>query len=131
MVRAKVRKDNAVNWSRFLTIVGIISFLAIFSNSAFSLNLDALADGLLFMILGVALLVTGGVHLLVEYFKDGLDPDEISKIISILIGVAAITAGITVILGLKNSFLLSIRAIVSLLAIIIMASGEFSRGKKK
>lgn len=131
MSKKSSRNNDKSNWTLFLEGVSVISFIGIFLNDAFGLSLENVAGGMLFTILGIALLATGGALKFFEYFKDGLTNDEIGKIVTVLIGVASIAAGVSAIVGIEGLIFVSIRAVVSLLAALIIVSNSFVRRSVK
>lgn len=126
-----MKKDNTrIDLKKYLAIISILGFAGIFFNSSFGWNVDQWIDGLLYVIIGVALMISGGITLFFSYFKDGLDNDEISKILTTLIGVASFLTGLSIFLNWNTPIIIGIRAIVAALAIVIIGS-DFVQNNSK
>lgn len=84
----------------FLSLISIIGFLAIFFE--FTLNNPFLSEHLtsLFLVIGGAgLMVAGKVFNIKEWLADGLQKNEISLILSVVMGVSAMIIGVLMLLG--------------------------------
>lgn len=116
-----------------LAIISIIGFLAIFIGSVTSFGdvLDAVSKSILFIIIGLALSILGGIRLFFKRFADGLSNNEISKLISVIIGVFSIIVGILILpfpflRGVQDApFIKGLQIIISVLAIIIIFVDNF------
>jgi len=119
-----------IRFTTWLAIVSIIGFATILVASVTGLNLKAWADSLLFMVIGFALFVQGGAKFFV-YFKDGLTPSEINRIVTVVIGFASIITGILIapIVGIEVLVLDGIKAIIAIIAILVIIIEEFVGGK--
>ncbi len=116
------RKKETADFKQYLGIISIIGFAGVFVNSITGLNLDTWVNGLFFGIMGIALLISGGIKLFFQYFEDGLTGDEISKVITNLIGLASVLTGFSIIFHWDYPVLIGMRTIISLIAIIIIAA---------
>jgi len=86
----------------FLSIISLIGFLAIFSE--FVLDNPFLSENLtsLFLIIGGAgLMVAGKVFNIASWLRDGLQKNEITMIMSVILGVSSMIIGIMMILGMS------------------------------
>ena len=111
----------------YLAIVSILGFFGIFINSIFLIDISGWIDGLLFIIIGIALSAIGGIQYFIKYFKGGLDDTEIMKILTIIVGVTSTLVGIFIFpikffepiqtVPIVNG----IKTIISLMAIFVIA----------
>ena len=111
-----------VNFKKYLGIISILAFLGILINSTTGLNLDTWITGLLFIFLGIALMLNGKIQLFFEYFKKGLNANDVNKVVTNIIGLASFITGISIILQLTYPIIDSTKSIIALLAIIIIAA---------
>lgn len=87
-------RKKLVSFLEFLAIVSILGFFTIFINSLIGIDISGWTDGLLFIALGVALMISGGIQFLFYYFRDGLDNEEITKVMTIIVGISSFIIGI-------------------------------------
>ena len=111
---------------KFTTILGIISilgFTAILVQSASGVDIGPWIDSALFLLIGLALVVSGGYHLIFKYFEDGLDVEEINKIVAVVVGIASIFVGLLTfpLLGINITVFDGIKIIISGIAIMVIA----------
>jgi len=116
----------------FLAVVSVLGFLTIFVASIYSaLDIGPWVDGLLFIIIGVALMLSGGVQVLFRMLEDGLTNKEITKILTILVGLTSFLVGIftfpiDAFRGLQTVPVVGgIKTIISALAIIIIVADSW------
>jgi len=86
----------------FLSIISLIGFLAIFSE--FVLDNPFLSENLtsLFLIVGGAgLMVAGKVFNITSWIRDGLQRNEITMIMSVILGVSSMIIGIMMIFNIN------------------------------
>ena len=84
----------------FLSVLSIIGFLAIFFE--FALNNPFLSDNMtsLFLVIGgVGLMVAGKVFSIREWLRDGLQRNEVSLVLSVVMGVSAMVIGLLMLVG--------------------------------
>jgi len=108
-----------INFSVWLGIVSIIGFITIFVNSITGISLNEWADSLLFLIIGFALFLAGGARFFV-YFKNGLTPNEINRIVTVAIGVTSMVTGVLIAPFFNFNFVI-LDAIKGFIAIIAVA----------
>lgn len=100
----------------FLAIVSVLGFLTIFISSInTTLDIGPWVDGLLFILIGFALMISGGVQFLFKMFEGGLSSTEITKVLTIIVGVASFLVGI---------FIFPIEAFASLQTVPIVGGIE-------
>lgn len=83
-----------LNFEDFLAVVSILGFTSIFIDSISQWNAGPWVDGLLFMIIGSALMVSGGIQFVIKYLENGLTNEEITKILTIIVGFISFVVGI-------------------------------------
>ena len=121
----------------FLAIVSIIGFTGIFINSLTGFDLTGWTDGFLFIVLGVALMLSGGVQFLFQYFEDGLTSEEITKLMTIIVGGSAFIVGIfafplNIFTGVRQIPLVGgVKTLVSFLAIVVITIDTWVARKVK
>jgi hypothetical protein len=86
----------------FLSLVSLVGFLGIFF--AFSLNLNWLQNnstGIFLLIAGTSFLVVGKAFKIKQWAKDGIQQNEISRILALVIGLSSIVIGLLLILNVN------------------------------
>lgn len=116
----------------FLAIVSILGFLTIFISSiARNIDIGPWVDGFLFILIGTALMVSGGIQFLFKMFEGGLSNREITKLLTILVGIASFIVGIftfpiQAFASLQTVPIVGgIKTIISALAIIIIIADSW------
>lgn len=118
----------------YLAIVSILGFFAIFINSIFLIDIRGWVDGALFIIIGAALSAIGGIRFFIQYFENGLSNREITKVLTVIVGVVSIIVGIFIFPieafeALQTVPVINgIKTIISLLAIIVIALDTWVTG---
>lgn len=86
---------EGVSFNDALAVVSILGFLTIFVSSISpTVEIGAWIDGLLFMIIGAVLAIAGGITIVGRYLQNGLTNDEITKMLTILVGITSFIVGI-------------------------------------
>ena len=125
-VLKKRRWDHKVKVSqRFVTalaIVSILEFTGITSKTLFAYNLDAYLEALWMFIIGIGLSIEIQLKKLKLIPKQGLTRDNITNLITVIIGVVAIIAGIFSFpsIRIENPSFLAVKGIISIIAIVII-----------
>lgn len=86
----------------FLSIISFIGFVAIFLK--FSFNFDWLSNALdsIFLILaGAGLLVVGKVLSIDSLLKDGIQKNETTQLLSLIVGFSSLLIGVILLIGLS------------------------------
>lgn len=111
---------SKIKFMTFLAIVSILGFGAILTNAVTGIDIGAFVDSLLFIIIGIALMLAGGIKLFFKYFENGLTNREISNIVTVVVGSTSVVTGILTapFFNFNLTVLDGFKAIVSLVAII-------------
>lgn len=119
---------EGISFNDALATVSILGFLAIFVSSISpNIEIGAWIDGILFMIIGAVLAISGGITFVFRYFENGLTNDEITKLLTIIVGVTSFIVGIftfpvQAFEGVRTVPVVGgIKTIISALAIIFIA----------
>jgi hypothetical protein len=123
--------DKNVDLNKYMRVVSLLAFIGIFMNTVTGWGVDKWADGLMFMIMGVALMIAGGIHMFFAYFKDGLTNVELTKMLTDIFGLIAIFTGLSIIFEWSSPIILGTRSIIALLAIIVIVSDMYNDKSKK
>lgn len=83
-----------ISFQDALAVVSILGFLAILVKSVADVSIAEWVDGLLFIIIGGVLLLAGGFYSIIKYFENGLTNDEITKILTVFVGLISFLVGI-------------------------------------
>ncbi len=117
------------DFEKILGIMVIIGFLGIIYEASFGMNVSHFVSSAFFVIMGVALLVVGGFKLFLKYFEGGLTFDEVTKIITILVGAISILLGLLMLFNFGWNILNGLKIVISFVAVFIimieMFKGEF------
>ena len=125
----KRKKTKKINFKLWLGIISIVAFLGVFLNSVTGWQIDKWVDGTIYVIMGGALMIAGGIMMFFKYFKDGLTTKEINFVLTNIIGILSFLTGISIFIELQNPFFIGMRAIIAILAITIIGADLI--GEKK
>lgn len=116
----KIYRRKRLDFGWYLMIISILGYLAIFTSSVFELDIGPYVDASLFLLIGLALMISGGIKFFFKYFKDGLTPSEINRMVTIIIGVTSAIVGIVTIpfFGIEAVVLNGIKAVIAAIAIV-------------
>ncbi len=124
MAKTKKRKRPRAsrNFIIALSIVSIIGFLSIMTESLFNFSFEKYIESLWLITLGVALILETSVKELKRIKKQGLTPEMLGKVTMIVVGIMAVVAAILSIpqISIKNPTFLAVKGIISILAIIFI-----------
>ncbi len=123
MVKKKKRKPKASrNFIIALSIVSIIGFLNIITNSLFNFSFANYIESLWLITLGTALILETSIKELKRIKKQGLTPDMLGKVTMVVVGIIAVIAAILSLpqISIKSPTFLAIKGIVSILAVIFI-----------
>ena len=125
MPRKKKKKEKSSASRNFviaLSIVSIIGFLSIITQSLFNFSFETYIESLWLITLGVALILETSINELKEIKKRGLTPNMLGKVTMIVVGAIAIIAAILSIpqIGIENPTFLAIKGIISILAVVFI-----------
>ena len=135
---AKKRKAQEFKaFQRFviiLSVVSIIGFAGVVSESIFDLVLDDYVEALWMLILGIGLILEVKLQKLRSISRGGITRDNFTYIITIILGIFAIFAGIFSLpaIRINNPSFLAIKGILAIIAIsIIIIQTWFIKSKHK
>lgn len=117
-----------------LSVVSIIGFAGVVSESIFDLVLDDYVEALWMVILGIGLILEVKLQKLRSISRGGITRDNFTYIITIILGIFAIFAGIFSIPAIRidNPSFVSIKGILAIIAIsIIIIQTWFIKNKHK
>lgn len=111
-----------IKFTTYLGIMSIAGFMAIFLQALAKVDISLYVESMLFLVIGFALFISGGFDLIIGYFKGGLTPSEITKIVSVVVGVASMFVGLLTVpfLGLEIEVFSGIKLIISGIAIFVI-----------
>ena len=119
---------------RFDTVLAIISmlgFTAIIIEASAGIDVSPLYAAVLFVIMGLALLSSGGYKLFIQYFNEGVTWDELNKIVTVIVGFLSLVLGILLFFGIDIVAFSGVKIIISFIAIFVIALETFFGAKKK
>lgn len=131
-MKKSVRKDGgikikqSVNMSSTfviaLSIFSIVGFIAIILSSFFEVDISDYIDSLLLLVMGIALVVEGRIKQLTVNIRKDLSSNDFAHIVTAVIGVMAIIAGIFSIpqIRIEHHVFLAVKGILSVIAIIVI-----------
>ena len=105
-----------------LSVVSIISFLSIITQSLFNFSFENYIDTLWLITLGTALILETSIKELKKIKKEGLTPNMLGKVTMVVVGAIAIIAAILSIpqIGIENPAFLAVKGIISILAVVFI-----------
>lgn len=114
-------RRQRLGFSTFLAVVSIMGFIAVVLNTWTPIDIGVWVDGLIFIIIGIGLAMVGGLFSIREYFRDGLTGEEVSHIITALLGVVAVGVGLVALTPIESPVADALRGFVALFAIGFIA----------
>lgn len=120
MARKKKISKRLSDFEWYSAIIGILSYFAIIIMSLFELDISIWVTSFLFLLIGVYLLANGSVHLFFKYLKNGLTRVEVTRIVSIVVGIISIVVGIVMspLFGVQTDVVEGLKIIISIIAIV-------------
>ena len=120
--RRKKKSRASRNFIIALSIVSIISFLSIITQSLFNFSFEHYIEALWLITLGTALVLETSVTELKKIKKAGLTPNMLGKVTMVVVGAIAIIAAILSIpqINIENPAFLAIKGIISILAVVFI-----------
>jgi|SRR3989344_5120954 len=105
-----------------LAIVSIIGFAGIVSYTLFDFSLDRYLEPLWMIAIGIGFIMEGQLKTLSRIREQGLNPTNFTHLITLIIGVMAIIAGVFSIPGirLEATGFLAVKGILALVAIVVI-----------
>ena len=119
---AKNRIKASHKFVSILAVVSILGFAAIVSSTLFDFDLNEYVDSLLMLIVGLGLVIEGQITRLRQIKEEGLTPTNFTHLVTVIIGVIAICAGIFSFPGIRfeHPTFLAVKGILSIIAIIFI-----------
>ena len=117
------RKSNASrNFVIALSVVSIIGFLSIMTESLFNFNFEDYIESLWLLTLGLGLILETSINEIKRIKKNGLTSEMLGKITMVVVGAIAVIAAILSIpqINVQSPTFLAIKGIISILAIIFI-----------
>lgn len=117
------RKSNASrNFVIALSVVSIIGFLSIMTESLFNFNFEDYIESLWLLTLGLGLILETSISEIKRIKKNGLTSEMLGKITMVVVGAIAVIAAILSIpqINIQSPTFLAIKGIISILAIIFI-----------
>lgn len=104
-----------------LAIISIIGFLGIIGNTWFNFDfISQNASALILIVLGVGLAVEGQIRRWKHMTKGGISSNELSHIVTGIVGLVAIIVGFLELVGLSGATLIATKGIISVIAVIVI-----------
>ena len=105
-----------------LSIVSIISFLSIITQSLFNFSFENYIEALWLITLGTALILETSIKELKRIKKEGLTSNMLGKVTMVVVGAIAIIAAILSIpqIRIENPAFLAVKGIISILAVVFI-----------
>ncbi len=121
-IKKKKKSRASRNFVIALSIVSIIGFLSIVTQSLFNFSFESYIESLWLIALGTGLILETSFKELKKVKKQGLTPDVLGKITMVVVGGLSIIAAILSIpqINIEHPTFLAVKGIVSILAIIFI-----------
>ena len=104
-----------------LAVISIIGFLGIIGNVWFDFSfITDNAASLILIVLGFGLIAESQIRKWKDMPKGGISSNELSHIVTGIVGLLAIFVGILTLIGFSGSTLLATQGIISVIAIIVI-----------
>jgi len=122
----KIKEKRKLKLSRkfiyALSLVSILGFVGIISETFFEYNLHFYVESLLMLIIGMGMIFESKSKSLISIKDTGLTSSNFTHLTTVVIGTIAILAGIFSFpqIRIENSSFLAIKGIISVIAIIVI-----------
>jgi nitrogen fixation/metabolism regulation signal transduction histidine kinase len=105
-----------------LAIVSIIGFIGIISETLFSHSIGFYVEASLMIAIGIGFVLEGQITSLKKIRSEGLNPTNFTHLITVIIGIIALLAGIFSLpeIRIENQGFLAVKGIISFVAIIVI-----------
>lgn len=125
MEQKEEKITNVMVSSKFVTalsIVSIVGFMGIVSQTIFNKDISYFVEALWMMIVGFALILEARIKIL-KSISNGIDSNNVSHLTTVIVGAVALVAGFFSLpwFRISNPSFLAIKGIISLIAIIVIA----------
>lgn len=121
--------NNKLDFGFYLMVISVLGYLAILVSSLFNVDIGPWVDSMLFLLIGSALLISGGVRFFFRYFKNGLTTAEINRIVSIVVGMASVITGILIapFFSIQAEVLNGVKAVIAVIAILTILAERYQK----
>ncbi|MBU0958478.1 MAG: hypothetical protein KKB31_00895 [Nanoarchaeota archaeon] len=118
----KKRSNASRKFVIALSIVSIIGFLSITSESLFNFSFVEYIDSLWLLALGLGLILETSLSELKKIKKRGMTPEMLGKVTMLVVGTLAVIAAVLSVpqINIQSPTFLAVKGIVSILAIIFI-----------
>ena len=120
---ARKRKPNRTSlaFGYSLAIISIIGFLSIIFEVYFGTNyLTKYSQDLVLIVLGIGLIFEGKIRSWKSYPKNGLNSNEVSHIITGIVGLTAFIIGFISLVGVQSETIKATLGIIAVIAVIVI-----------
>ena len=109
-----------------LAVISIIGFLGIIGQTWFKFDfITTNTSSLILIVLGFGLAVEGQIRRWKDMPKNGISSNELSHVVTGIIGLMAIVVGLVGLLGITGDTLMATQGIISVIAIFIIILETF------
>lgn len=124
-----VLKMRNLDFGWYLMVISILGFTAILISSLTGFDIGSYVDSILFLLIGTALMVSGGIRFFFRYFKQGLTQQELNRIVAIVVGTASAVVGIITapFFGIQAEVLNGVKAIIAVIAILTILAERYRK----
>jgi hypothetical protein len=119
-------------FTQFLATISILGFLSILLINVAGVDIDLQVDALVFVVLGIGLMISGGWRLFFQRFKNGLTRAETNQVVTVVVGFASLLVGILDLPAFMVQFnwMSGVKVIISAIAIIVIAVEAWFGGSR-
>jgi hypothetical protein len=123
LIKEKKKVKASHRFVMALALVSIAGFIGIVSYTLFDFDMRLYVEAAWLLILGLGLIAEGQVKRIGSIREQGLTPTNFTHLITIIVGVIAVLAGIFSIplIRVETAGFLAVKGIISVIAIIIIA----------
>lgn len=121
MKKSAEKKKVSQKFVIALSIVSIVGFLSIVSETMLNFSLDTYLDFILMLVVGGGLLIDADLKTL-KGLKRGLTPKKFTHLVVAVIGALAVIAGIFSLpqISFEHPVFLAIKGVIAIIAIIVI-----------
>lgn len=104
-----------------LSIVSIIGFFGIISQTLFGFDADIYVQALWFLIMGLGFIFEARPILLLRKLDDSLNHRNFTSLTTLVVGVMAFVCGVLTFIGIDGIVFAAIQGLISIIAVIFIA----------
>lgn len=122
VVEEKWRSKLSHKFVMILATVSILGFVGIVSETIFNRNINIHIHSLWLIVIGIGMILEAQIKSLRKIREQGLTPNNFTHLITLVVGIIAILAGIFSFpnFGIVNPSFHAVRGVVSIIAIIVI-----------